>query len=478
MYIGSLNKYLKGYEYYKRGTKIVLAPDAKNAENDNIFDGGNVTFAQLNMLNTGFDLHVELTEECFVDSVVLSDCTGYKTCEVYVAEGASLRCVARADKGTNPVAGVYTDKLIIRFQADWAPIAVKNITVTGAIYDELNLYPQPASVSFDSGDGFDLTKACSILCDTSDEDSVFAAEYLKERLAKEHGVELEIKPLGNMFRSAVIIKKDISIAAENYRVRSMPHILSAMAGDRLGLLHAAVTILNAIRDKVVRPLTVNDHPYMPFRGAHFGLPRREQIPFFKTLIKELLVPMHYNTLFIEVAGGMKYDSHPEITEAWNKRQDEFEAGRATQLDHAGMVCGGRSLEKDEVRDIVNYAKSFGIEVIPEIQSLSHVQYITNAHPEIGEVTFVEKQDAADEFAAADIRAETKVAHCFCAADPRSYEILFDIAEEVIEVFQPKRYVHMGHDEVYEIGVCERCRDRDPAELLAEDINKIHDWLKK
>ena len=37
---------------------------------------------------------------------------------------------------------------------------------------------------------------------------------------------------------------------------------------------------------------------------------------------------------------------------------------------------------------------------------------------------------------------------------------------------------MGHDEVYEIGVCERCRHRDPAELLAEDINKIYEWLKK
>ena len=47
-------------------------------------------------------------------------------------------------------------------------------------------------------------------------------------------------------------------------------------------------------------------------------------------------------------------------------------------------AAGRSLEKEEVADLVRYAKSLGIEVVPEMQSLSHAYYLVLAHPEIAE----------------------------------------------------------------------------------------------
>ena len=58
----------------------------------------------------------------------------------------------------------------------------------------------------------------------------------------------------------------------------------------------------------------------------------------------------------------------------------------------------------------------------------------------------------------------------------SYEILFDLIDEIVDVFRPKEYVHMGHDEVYQIGVCPVCRERDPADLFAEDVICIRDYL--
>ena len=51
-------------------------------------------------------------------------------------------------------------------------------------------------------------------------------------------------------------------------------------------------------------------------------------------------------------------------------------------------------------------------------------------------------------------------------------------DEVVEVFGPLRYVHMGHDEVYTMAECERCRGQRRAELYAHDVNAIHDYLKK
>ena len=477
MYIGSLKDRISGYRFYHRGTRLPFAPDGSPDEGT-LFKGGHASFTQLAVLNIGCDLVIDLDGTYFLDTLLLDHASGIAKTEVFIPDGSSLKCAAHAENGANPVIGVYADRLVVRFHTDYMPLLLEDLDLTGASFDGIDLYPEPASVTFGEGNGFRLTEAKAILCDKDDADALFAASYFSSRLQKEAGISLAICPPESALRPAVLITKDSAMEKEHYRVQSTEDLLSAVSGDRLGLLYAASTLLMAAKDGAVRPLTVEDKPYKPFRGAHFGLPKRENIRFFKRLIRDLLLPMKYNTLFIEVAGGMKYDSHPEINRVWNQVQDDFEAGRGSQAAHAAMVSGGRSLEKDEVRDIVTYAESFGFEVIPEIQSLSHVQYITMAHPEIGEVSPEEKarQDKAEEFSTADIRPERKHAHCYCAADERSYKILFDIAVEVIDVFKPKRYVHMGHDEVYEIGVCEKCRDRDPAELFASDVNRIHDYL--
>ena len=37
-------------------------------------------------------------------------------------------------------------------------------------------------------------------------------------------------------------------------------------------------------------------------------------------------------------------------------------------------------------------------------------------------------------------------------------------------------LHIGHDELYTFGVCDRCRGKSGAELLAGDLIKVHDYL--
>jgi hexosaminidase len=50
-------------------------------------------------------------------------------------------------------------------------------------------------------------------------------------------------------------------------------------------------------------------------------------------------------------------------------------------------------------------------------------------------------------------------------------------EEIIELFEPKKYVHMGHDEVYQIGVCPVCSKKDPAKLFYDDVMRLYNYLK-
>ena len=51
-------------------------------------------------------------------------------------------------------------------------------------------------------------------------------------------------------------------------------------------------------------------------------------------------------------------------------------------------------------------------------------------------------------------------------------------DEIIEVTRPDRYVHIGHDEVYYIGKCNKCKGTPHDVLFARDVNRIYNHLKE
>lgn len=91
---------------------------------------------------------------------------------------------------------------------------------------------------------------------------------------------------------------------------------------------------------------------------------------------------------------MEFDRHPEIHEAWREANRRAAAGEIPPVPHGSMVAGGDVLTKQEVRGIVEVIKRYGIEVIPEVQTLAHVEYLNLSHPEFAEIPA--DPDAPDE----------------------------------------------------------------------------------
>jgi hypothetical protein len=221
----------------------------------------------------------------------------------------------------------------------------------------------------------------------------------------------------------------------------------------------------------IKRATVFDHPHAGIRGLHLYLPAREHVPFFRRLVTGLAA-LKYNRIYLEVS-GMEYKRHPEINQAWleyARDMDEFpEKAKSYQSafhtrerpwyrDSIHIEnAGGSFLRQEEVRELVSWCRAHLLEVVPEVQSLSHCDYLVIPHPEIAEMPQDPYPDS------------------YCPSNPKSYELLFDVMEEVIDVFEPK-LVNIGHDEWYTPGRCPRCRTRDAGELLAEDVTRIHDYL--
>ncbi len=211
-----------------------------------------------------------------------------------------------------------------------------------------------------------------------------------------------------------------------------------------------------------------DKPFCSLRGYRLYTPAREQFDLFKQTI-DMLEFYRFNTVIVEVGAAMEYKSHPEINESWIEfcKDVRSKSGRSLEIQeqtfdwqknsiHADN-CLGSFITQDEMRELVDYCKQHGIEVIPEMPSLSHSDYLLLPHPELAE------------------RAEDPYPDTYCPSNPKSYELLFDLLQEVIDVIKPS-IINIGHDEYYSIGLCDKCKGIPGEELFARDIIKIHDFL--
>jgi hypothetical protein len=518
---GSLTGLSGTYSYYQRGTYEALCPDLTLERGGNrgkipfargsLFRAGRpVGWKAQSTMDVGVDVQLDLRKAAFVDRVVLTQDTkagsGVGGVEVLASDdGSAFRPVGRimagaagevTDEKIDVPVGVMARSLILRLHGCYRSIVLQQVDVFGYVFDSPVIYPLPKRVEFGSPRGalpLEAVKGIAIAEGASD-DSRFAARLLAEKVAEEHGVQLSVGEhsgaRGLSGRIVLGLAKEMKALKphkgrgpkrEGYGLNVARGTASLVASDRRGLIYGVETILSLLRQEpvpVIPACTIDDEPAMELRGLHIGLPAREDIAFTKRLIRYLLAPMRYNTIFLQITSGMQFDTHPEINAATAEVQARAARGEGPSLPHGSMVAGGSCLTKDEVRDLVAYAREYGFEVIPEIQSLSHVQYLTATYPEIGEREPAEtKEEGEVDLRKADRRPAGVYAHCYCPLLEKPYEVVFDLIDEIVDVIRPSRYVHMGHDEVYQIGVCERCRDKDPADLFAIHVNRLYDYLQ-
>ena len=317
------------------------------------------------------------------------------------------------------------------------------------------------------GEPIELSYDCNIQGDTD----TFAASYLLSAMNEfsSNGKKLNIN-LSLDFPESVKNKLSERYCEhdESYAVVVEGDIYLYAVAPR-GLNYAVSTLIQLVRSKsLTDKLFLFDYPDKEVRGYRVYTPGREQIETFKEMIDKLIY-YKYNSIIIEVGGAMEYKRHPEINKKWIEFCKEIsvspDVADRIQLytypwrkDSIHFDNGaGSFITQDEMRDIVAYCKERGLTVIPEVPSLSHSDYIVMAHPDLSE----RKEDAYPD--------------TYCPSNPKTYEILFDIIDEVVDVFDPE-YLNIGHDEYYSSAKCELCKGKKAHDIYVEDVTKIHNYL--
>jgi len=352
------------------------------------------------------------------------------------------------------------------------------------------IFPIPQEMQRDD-EVFVLDENVAIVVPENDSEKDMAlARFLVGELSAKYSLALQIEKgsvipknkksivmgtIGNPLIKSYCTTNDLEISAktpgpEGYILQVGKNLVLIGGWDDPGAFFGLQSLRQLIQGgngKTIPGIKVRDWPNMPFRGIRLYVPGPENFAFFKRFMKDFMALYKYNKLIMEV-NCMRLDRHPEVNAGWIEfsKYMQYTRSNSTQGLHGEEknsshfdAGDGYIIEKDDVRDIVTYANQNFIEVIPEIPSLTHGYYLLTRHPELAEYQGDRWPDT------------------YCPSNPASYDLMFDVYDEYMEVMNPKM-VHIGHDEWWgaPMGVCPRCKGKDHSRLFAGDVAKIHRYF--
>lgn len=266
----------------------------------------------------------------------------------------------------------------------------------------------------------------------------------------------------------VYVKKGME-TPESYTLIVTPKGVTIKAKGDAGAFYAEQTLRQMTNDGQIKEIAcceINDTPRFPYRGMHFDVSRHfRSLDFLKKQVDAMAYfKMNKMHLHLTDAAGwrMQIDAYPRLTSfaAWRPQVTwkEWWKGARSYAEEGTPGAYGGYYTKDEMRELVEYARQRHIDVLPEIEMPSHSEEVFAAYPELG--------CSGEPYKDSD----------FCVGNEETFTFLEKVLEEVMEVF-PYEYIHIGGDEAGKAHwkTCPKCQQRMQEEGL-KDVDELQSYL--
>ena len=236
---------------------------------------------------------------------------------------------------------------------------------------------------------------------------------------------------------------------EGYRLTISDKGIDLKASTETGIFYGEQTIRQLFTPKGLPYVSIQDEPRLKYRGMHLDVSRH----FFpKEEVFKLLDVMSYyklNNLHMHLtdAGGwrLQIDKYPKLTTETAYRNESDWKEWWGSKDHRYLPEGtegayGGYYTKEDMREIVAYAATKHINVVPEIEFPGHSNEVLFAYPELS--------CTGQPYKHGD----------FCIGNPKTIDFMEDVLDEVVELF-PSEYIHVGGDEAGKSSwkTCPKCQ---------------------
>ena len=312
-----------------------------------------------------------------------------------------------------------------------------------------NLYPTPKSVIENGSERFVFGASVQVSVSGLQSDCVKRIKYLWNRFSCTAS-ELNVTPAADGFRFVIGDASAELADGDSYAIQAGQSGVCVVGRDSASLMDGIKTLMQLICPDVltegqeslyITAAVIHDSPALPFRAIHICL-------FGGTKLWEIEKAIH-------LAGFMKM-THV-ILEFWGT------------FPYACIPSWkDRTFNREDLRVLVELVKSYGMEVVPMINHLGHAPQSRGRN---GRHVVLDANPRLERLFEPD-------GWTWCVSNPDTYKLLAEMRAEMTEFCGEGKYFHLGFDEADSFATCDRCRTREPHELLAEYVNRLTDDLCK
>ena len=297
----------------------------------------------------------------------------------------------------------------------------------------------PAEIKSGKG-SFELSAATIIQAPRASRGAADAARYLSDLWQRTNGMILTVRSssAGASTDSLILFEQQPGYGPEAYRVEVAPHRIIVSASTATGLFYGAVTLWQLMpagpKSGAIAAQTIVDEPRYAWRGLMLDSARHFQPPAFLRSMIDWMAWHKLNVLHWHLTDdqGWRLEIHkyPRLSSVGAWRIPAVVPGALTPERYGGFYT------QDEVREIVRFAASRHVQIIPEIDMPGHAQAAIAAYPELGSIDAKPNLPVSNRWGVHT--------HLF-NLEPATFEFLENVLNEVLQLF-PSHYIHIGGDE--------------------------------
>lgn len=311
---------------------------------------------------------------------------------------------------------------------------------------KLDLVPTPQEVEVGTGH-FTLDEDTTIYATP---ELVAEARRLQETLNGGTGYDLEISHEipDSAVANALVFALQRDMGPEAYNLDITETSVKLVGGSPAGVGFAVSTFLRMFPANIFRVapmsdgpwqvpcVSIKDFPAYKWRGlmvdvARHFLPKRE---LFRII--DLMALLQLNVLHLHLTDDqgwrVQIDGYPRLEEVatWRK-ESQIEPAWSDRYD--GRPHGG-FYTQDDLREVVAYAQTRNISVLPEVDLPGHMEAAIAAYPHFG----TSRQET-------EVRTRWGVSENVLNLDPQTIQFVVDVVEQVADIF-PFEFFSIGGDE--------------------------------